>query len=70
MRGAKPSSRSWDFGSSRLLIGAAFLGGLVELLADDPLAAERHVRKGYDAMVEAGFDRIIPFQGALLWRKR
>ncbi len=55
-----------ELGLRLALIGAAFLGGLVELLADDPLAAERHVRKGYDAMVEAGFDRIIPFQGALL----
>ena len=55
-----------ELGLGLALIGAAFLGGLVELLAAIASAAERHVRKGYDAMVEAGFDRIIPFQGALL----
>jgi hypothetical protein len=55
-----------ELGLRLALIGATFLGGLVELLADDPLGAERHVRRGFDAMVEAGFDRVIPFQGALL----
>ena len=61
--GAKPSSRSWD---SARTIGAAFLGGLVELLGGRSPRGRRHVRKGYDAMVEAGLRQDIPFQGALL----
>lgn len=55
-----------DLGVRLALIGATFFGGLVELLADDPVAAEQHLRRGYEAMVEAGFNRVIPFQGALL----
>src|SRR5829696_6822937 len=55
-----------ELGVRLALLGATFLGGLVELLADDPVAAERHVRRGYDAFVETGFIKVIPFQGALL----
>jgi tetratricopeptide (TPR) repeat protein len=55
-----------DLGLRLPLAGVTCFGGLVELLADDPIAAERHLRRGYEVFMDAGISKVLPFQAGLL----
>jgi class 3 adenylate cyclase/tetratricopeptide (TPR) repeat protein len=46
--------------------GSTQVAGVVELLSDDPVAAESHLRWGYEALVDMGETSIAPTSAALL----
>jgi hypothetical protein len=52
---AKRVAKHEDFGNTFWATVSAAMGfGAVEMLAGDPAAAERHLRRGYKALEEAG----------------
>ena len=48
------------------IAGSTYIAATIELLAADPVAAERHLRRGYDIFAATGLGRLLGFQAAYL----
>jgi ATP/maltotriose-dependent transcriptional regulator MalT len=57
-----------DLGSTVNVATTSFDLGMIELLADDPAAAERALRADYDTLVQLGATYLISSMGAILAR--
>ena len=63
---AKAKSIYEDLGLESNAAWASHAAGFVEVIADDPAAAERELRPGYEALVRLGVRGGLPTLGALL----
>ncbi|HEY2936560.1 MAG TPA: adenylate/guanylate cyclase domain-containing protein, partial [Gaiellaceae bacterium] len=55
-----------DLGLWLALVGLTEIAGTIELLAGEPVAAERVLRRGYEILASAGDATIVAFQACLL----
>jgi predicted ATPase/class 3 adenylate cyclase len=65
---AKAKNIQTEFGQTLSLAHGTQFSGLIELLADDPVAAEREFRRGYTELEEMGERPYLTTQAALLAR--